>query len=193
MLLKKRDKRHVLPLVLAILFIAFTASVYAYPDSGKSTGSGHGGSHSNSNMHHSHQYQQNQYQHNYNHNYNQNETTGYPYYYSGYAVGGYIAPEEDATAANDYDNDDGDDVSPPPAQAETWVNASNGQVPYGAVVNLTDEGHPDGPAYYCQGVYNNEYESGILIPGEGCVLQDPANAATVVLSNYEVLVFDNNQ
>jgi hypothetical protein len=156
------------PLIFAILFIAFAANSYAYP-------SGQGGWHSGSTVHNSRQYN----------GHNRNDSTAY---YPGYYGGGYIAPDDDAVVVDD---DGEDDVAPPPEQQQTWVGASNGQVPYGAVVNTTDTGHPDGPAYYCQGVYNNQYEEGMLIPSEGCFIQDPANGATVVLSSYEVLVFVN--
>jgi hypothetical protein len=74
-----------------------------------------------------------------------------------------------------------------------WVDAQNGDVPDNAL-QYTDEnnlqaedGSTDTNVFYCRGVYNNNVVDGVLVPSEGCYIDDAVNAATIRLQHYQVL------
>jgi hypothetical protein len=154
---------------------------------------GYNNNHAYNNTNHS--YPNNNAYHNHNHYYPNNH-----YYQNGYAVGfpfaGFVdesdfSPDVTPAGPDDYDYSSEQATQPseepeaPPQQS--WVSAGNGQVPQGAVVN-TDDQSTNGPVYYCQAVYNNQTFSGVLVPNDGCYVQDEANSATIRLTTYEVLV-----
>jgi hypothetical protein len=143
---------------------------------------------SNYSSNHSSNYNSNRGYNNYNHNYQNNR-----YNQNGYVVGfpyeGFIdesdfTPYVQPAGPDDYDYSSEQAVSPP---SQSWVAASNGQVPPGAVVN-TNNPNSNGPTYYCQAVYDNQTFSGVLVPNDGCYVQDETNGATIRLTTYEVLV-----
>ena len=74
----------------------------------------------------------------------------------------------------------------------SWVPAHNGDVPDNALPYAPDNGDNGNDnsnnAFYCRGQYNNQTYDGVLIAGEGCYVDDNANAATIRLQNYEVLL-----
>jgi hypothetical protein len=78
-----------------------------------------------------------------------------------------------------------------------WVAAHNGEVPDNAIPYTDDNGQNDtdysndNSAYYCRAQYNNEVYDGVLVANEGCYVEDSANAATIRLENYDVLVNPN--
>jgi hypothetical protein len=165
----------------------------------------HGGNHVTVNT----GYQQQHYQHpNYNNNYYHhrgNDYQGnypvsevvYPDVYADTVITTYDGnapqPEVNPTVVSGTDglNQDNYVVDTSSNNSETWVNASNGEVPNGAVP-YSDENHaPSNNSFYCRGNYNGQLYSGELIANEGCLVDDNMNAATIRLQNYQVLV--NNQ
>lgn len=109
----------------------------------------------------------------------------YPYDYYPYADYSYspsIVVQQPAleTTSQSY-------VTNPAANAlpasETWVAAKNGDVPNNAVVNTSDNGKN---TYYCQVQYLKNTFYGVLVPQDGCYVEN--SSVTMRFASYNVLV-----
>lgn len=138
--------------------------------------------------------------HNNHRNYHhQNNAVVYPYVtYEAAPVVNDDAYEEDGYVRNMPDNDVNREQTDTIHDAATstngkWVDAHDGELPDNAVPYTdandleSDSGESTGNVFYCRGVYNNEIYDGILVPDEGCYVDDRVNAATIRLQNYQVL------
>jgi hypothetical protein len=67
--------------------------------------------------------------------------------------------------------------------AQSWVTAENGDVPDNAVVNGSEN---NVTTYYCREEFNGKMYYGLLIPKDGCYVQE--QSATMKFDNYEVMV-----
>lgn len=71
--------------------------------------------------------------------------------------------------------------SPPGIQ--TWVTAKNGNIPPNAIVYKNNQGKL---TYYCRATYKQHQYHGILVPKEGCYVQE--TQVTMRFTTYQVLV-----
>jgi hypothetical protein len=67
--------------------------------------------------------------------------------------------------------------------AESWVAAENGDVPDNAVVNGNEN---NVTTYYCREEFNGKMYYGLLIPKDGCYVQE--QSVTMKFENYDVMV-----
>lgn len=67
--------------------------------------------------------------------------------------------------------------------AENWVAASNGDVPANAEIYNDANGST---TYYCRSAYSNQEYYGVLVPQDGCYVND--QSVTLRFVNYEVLL-----
>lgn len=66
---------------------------------------------------------------------------------------------------------------------EIWLSAKNGDVPKSAVINNTENGKS---TYYCRVTYLNKLAYGVLVPQDGCYVED--SSATTRFTDYDVLI-----
>jgi hypothetical protein len=94
----------------------------------------------------------------------------------------YVAPTQQAPQTQ------GPQVVVAGQPQQMWVAATNGQVPDGAVVNTSNRSGSNQPTYYCQAVYGSQTLSGVLVPNDGCFVQQVVNGPTIRVTSYNVLV-----
>ncbi len=71
----------------------------------------------------------------------------------------------------------------PPQKVETWVPVKNGRIPLNAVANSTVNKKA---TYYCRVHYHGKTSYGVLVPKEGCYVEEPS--VSMRFAKYDVLV-----
>jgi hypothetical protein len=158
-------------------------------------------------------YNNNGYNNNYNRRYNNNGGVyyGYPFVAVPYPVAVPQTVPESPDPDGDMNENPGATTQYPNGN---WVSANNGYVPSNAVpyatsTDASSEAYGDNaadnyannsngnsnqnntPSYYCRAVSNNQYVEGVLVPNDGCYVQNNAESSTTRYGNYQVLVNTN--
>lgn len=74
-------------------------------------------------------------------------------------------------------------LRPAPQKVETWVPAKNGYIPVNAVLNNIVNKKA---TYYCRVKFHGNISYGVLIPNDGCYVEEPS--VTMRFSKYDILV-----
>ncbi len=74
-------------------------------------------------------------------------------------------------------------LRPAPQKVETWVPVKNGHIPVNAVLNNIVNKKT---TYYCRVKFHGNTSYGVLIPNDGCYVEEPS--VTMRFSKYDILV-----
>ncbi|KTD14518.1 hypothetical protein Lgra_0549 [Legionella gratiana] len=74
-------------------------------------------------------------------------------------------------------------LRPAPQKVETWVPVKNGHIPVNAVLNNIVNKKS---TYYCRVTFHGKTSYGVLIPNDGCYIEEPS--VTMRFSKYDILV-----